>query len=81
MALRQTPRQMTQVRKWRTSRGLSQADWARKLGCAIGTLSDVETGKCGAGPRLRAAFARVTGLPLAHVNRACAAALRFGRAA
>lgn len=59
------------VRKWRTSRGLSLADWARRLGCAIGTLSDVETGKCGAGLSLRLAFVRETGLEPEDVRKEC----------
>lgn len=81
MATRQIPRRMTQVRAWRIQRGLSLADWARKLGCAIGALSDVETGRKAAGARIRAALVRETGLGEAHVNRACAAALRFRRPA
>lgn len=59
------------VRKWRTSRGLSLADWARRLGCAIGTLSDVETGKCGAGLSLRLAFVRETRLDPDVVREEC----------
>lgn len=51
------------VRERRTRQGLSQVKLARLAECSESILSDVELGKRQAWPKLRAALARVLGIP------------------